>query len=137
MPAPLHGYCGHVSRQNFVNDFARHIREAEVAPLKAGGQPGVVEAKAMQQCGVQLMDGIPGDVESVLIGCSVSDAGAKTSSRDPRAIRSAWLQIEAASRQIPVFIWLGQRPNLPPARKSSCFAPACFSWCLRCRCYLG
>ena len=76
MPAPLHGYCGHVSRQNFVNDFARHIREAEVAPLKAGGQPGVVEAKAMQQCGVQIMDGIPGDVESVLIGCSVSDAKA-------------------------------------------------------------
>ncbi len=44
------------SHENFPHHLTVHIREPEVAPLEAEGQPLVVEAELMQDRGVEIVD---------------------------------------------------------------------------------
>ena len=64
-----------------------HVGQAVVAALEAEGQAFVIEAKAMQQRGVQVMDvdRIAGDVVAEVVGLAESLATADAAAGEPHA----------------------------------------------------
>ena len=64
-------------RQDFGDDFAGDVGEAEVATLEFVGQAEVVDAGAVEDGGLQVVDvdGALGDVVPVIVGGAEGDAG--------------------------------------------------------------
>src|SRR5207249_2153427 len=58
------------SRQDFANDFAGDVGEAEVAAVEAVGETGVVEAEEVQDGGVEVVDvdGVLDDAPAKVVG---------------------------------------------------------------------
>src|SRR5688572_6925409 len=66
-----------VSGEQFLHDGAVNVGQAEIAPLKAVGQFGVIEAQQVEERRMQIMDVDPvfHDIEAQLIGFTQRDSG--------------------------------------------------------------
>src|SRR5262249_17539743 len=62
-----------------------HVRQPEIAALEAVGQLRVIEAEAMQNGGVQVVDVdfVPHDVEAEFVGLADGDAGPDAAAGQP------------------------------------------------------
>ena len=82
---------GH-SYQNLAQHFTVHIGQAEVAALELVGQPGVVDAQAVQHRGVQVVDvdRVANDVVAVVVGLAVSDARLDPAAGQPDVKQRGW-----------------------------------------------
>jgi len=60
-------------QQNRFHDFARYVREAEVAALEPVGQALVIDSQTVQDSGLEIvyMHGILCDVVAVIVGLAV------------------------------------------------------------------
>src|SRR6185503_8499010 len=68
---------GESLREDVFHRVAMDVGEADVSALEFEGQAFVVDAQAVEQRGVEVMDvdGVFGDVVAVVIGLTVGDAG--------------------------------------------------------------
>ena len=73
--------------ENFLDHFAMHIGQAKVAALKRERQPGVVDTKAIQYRGVEIVhvDRLFNDVVAELVGAAVNDSRLYPATREPHA----------------------------------------------------
>ena len=81
----------------------RHVGQAEVAALEAVGEPRVVDAQAVQDRGVEVVDvdGVSDDVVAVVVGLAVGDAGLDAAAGQPHR--------EAAAVVVAAVVVLGER----------------------------
>jgi hypothetical protein len=82
----IRGSC-FLSDQQILDDVSMDIGETVAAALKAEGQFRVVDAQAVQQRGVQVVDvdGILGDVVAVVVRAAVCLASFDAASGQPQA----------------------------------------------------
>ena len=71
-------YLWPFSRQHVLDHIAMHVGQAEIATLEAIGQLLVIDAQAVQDRGVQVVnvDRLVGDVVAEIVGLAVDDAAA-------------------------------------------------------------
>jgi hypothetical protein len=74
-----------VSGKQVLDDISVDIGETVAATLKAEGQFCVVDAQAVEQCGMQVVDvdRVLGDVIAVVIGAAVSLSAFDTAASQP------------------------------------------------------
>jgi hypothetical protein len=74
-----------ISCKDIVDGFAVDIGEAVMAPLKLVGETGVIDAEAMKQCRVEVVDvdGIAHDVVIEIVCFSMGDAAADAPASKP------------------------------------------------------
>ena len=74
-----------------MDDGAGDVGEAEVAALEAVGEFFMIEAEAVQNGGLEVVDmhGIFDDAVAEVIGFSIGDAGLDPIAADPRAFSRA------------------------------------------------
>src|SRR5260370_1983950 len=79
------------SRHNFPHHIAVHIRQPKIAALVAVYQARVIDAQAMEDGGVEVVDvdGIADDVVAVIVGLAVADAGLDAAAGEPHAEAAA------------------------------------------------
>jgi hypothetical protein len=72
-------------RQNLLHDAAMHIRQAELAALEAIGEAFVIDAEAMENRGLEVVDvhGILQGIETEIIGATESHTGLDAASGHP------------------------------------------------------
>src|SRR5262245_48572232 len=80
-----------------------HIRQPEIAALKAIRQPPMVDAQAVEQRGVEVVDvdGIADDVVAVVVGFAVAHAGPDAAAGEEER--------EAAAMVVAAMVGRGQR----------------------------
>src|SRR5262249_38755368 len=73
------------SRQHARHNFAMDVGEPVIAPLEAERQPGVFDAEAMQERGIEIVDvhRVLNDVVTIIVGGAVADAGLEAAARNP------------------------------------------------------
>ena len=104
-------------RHNFLNHFARHIRQSKIATRVTIGQSFVVDSHQMQNRGMQIMNvnAIVNGAESKFISFTIRLAAFYTASCEPRcesimiviaavAIFRCWRSAEFAAPQHQRFI---------------------------------
>ncbi len=76
---------GRISGQDLLDHRAMHVGQAMVPALVLEGQPGVVDAQAVQDRGVQVVDvdGISDDVVAEVVGGAVGDPGLDAAAGQP------------------------------------------------------
>src|SRR5438477_12941179 len=81
------------SDEDAFDDFAMNVSEAKVATLKTVGEFFVIDAEAMQDCGIQVMDGhgILDDVVTKVVGLPVADARPDTAAGQPDRVTAAMM----------------------------------------------
>src|SRR3989449_11605426 len=86
------------SDQDLVDHLAGNVGKPEMAALELVGQPLVVDAEAIEDCGLQVVDvhGVLDDVVAVIVGLTVIDAGLHSATRHPHA--------EAARMMVPAVV---------------------------------
>ena len=91
------------SRQDRLDHRAVHVGQAVVAALVLEGQPGVVDAQAVQDRGVQVVDvdRVLDDVVAEVVGLAVGDAGLDPAAGQPDG--------EAAGMVVAAVVVGGQR----------------------------
>ena len=91
-----------VSRQHGFHDVAVDVGEAEVAALVTVGEAFVVEAKAVQDGGVQVVNGhgVADDVVGEVVGLAEDEAGFDAAAGQPDRV--------ATGMMVPPVILLGQ-----------------------------
>ena len=74
--------------ENFFDDLAVDIGEAEIATLEAVGHAGVIEAEEMEGGGLEIvdMDGVGEDIDAEVIGFAVGDAWFDATAGHPRGV---------------------------------------------------
>src|SRR5262245_58575128 len=72
-------------RQNPLHQFAVHVGQPVVAALEFEREPGVVDAQAVQEGGVQVVDvdAVFGDVVTIIVGFAVRDTGLDAAAGQP------------------------------------------------------
>src|SRR5438128_5177773 len=70
-----------------------HVRQPIIAPLEAERQPRVLDAKAMQQRRIEIVDvdRVLDNVVAIIVGGAVADARPETAARDPHRETAAMM----------------------------------------------
>src|SRR5919201_1276471 len=86
------------SNQDLVHHFAGNVGKPEVAALELVRQPLVVNAKALEDGGLKVVDvhGVLDDVVAVIVVLAVTDAGLHSAARHPHT--------EAARMMVPTVV---------------------------------
>src|SRR5262249_43902586 len=79
--------------ENFAYHLAVHIRQAEVAALEAVGEPGVLDAEAVKDGGVEVVDGpgVAADLVAVVVRFAEGDAGLHAAAGQPQGEAAAMM----------------------------------------------
>ncbi len=88
LPGGIHAFSPNPSGQNRFDDVPVDVGQAEVAALGTEGELLVVEAEAVHQGGLEVMDvdGIFHDVISQIIGGPVDGAGLDAAAGHPHGV---------------------------------------------------
>ena len=80
-------------REDLFNNAAMHIGQAVVSALEAERQAGVIEAQAIEQRGIEIMDvnRIASDVEAVIVGLAKSLSAANAAAGEPHCEAAAMM----------------------------------------------
>ena len=107
---------GRISGHDLLDHRAMHVGQAMVPSLVQESQPGVVDAQAMQQGGVQVVDvdRIPDDVVPEVVGGAVGDPGPDAPAGQPDG--------EAAGMVVAAVV-VGRQPALAVDGSAELAAP--------------
>ena len=107
---------GRISGQDLLDHRAMHVGQAVVPALEPESQPGVVDAQAMQDRGVQVVDvdRIPDDVVAEIVGRAVGDPGPDAAAGQPDG--------EAAGMMVAAVV-VGRQPALAVDGSAELAAP--------------
>src|SRR5207249_8529669 len=88
------------SDQDLADHLAGNVSKPEVTALELLGQPLVVDAEAIEDGSLQVVDvhGVLDDVVAVIVGLAMADAGLHSAARHPHA-EAARMMVAAVVRR--------------------------------------